>query len=326
MAYAKKITHVDEGLANLIDQFRDKPKLRALLGIYLRQVQDLENAFCEIKEQTELSEPPIVWSGSFANLPATVDGVRLALGVDGSLTPDIGDSSHLWQAEDLTSVDLGTLATEPFNMDLSSGVTQSTDPLFGGGTRDCIANAGAGDYIGTDAGSAQRIPILQDGTEGLLAGCVIILDDQTGGDVSRSIFNQVSVGPVRGWSINCFTSTKTLQAKLYWASGASVTLTTTIDWVPGEAQLILLNIDPAAGKVKLITKDEVVEAAYADEGNYVHQAAARMGYNNIAGWDSFQGKWAQAFTLQYSGSLDAQIGQANHTRFLRYADGLDLDS
>jgi len=44
MAYSKKDTHVEEGLANLISQFEDKKKIRDLLTGYLSQIQNIEDA------------------------------------------------------------------------------------------------------------------------------------------------------------------------------------------------------------------------------------------------------------------------------------------
>lgn len=54
MAYSKKISHVAEGLANLISLFEDKPKILKLFSIYLGQLQELENAFSDLLTETTL--------------------------------------------------------------------------------------------------------------------------------------------------------------------------------------------------------------------------------------------------------------------------------
>ena len=54
MSYSKKTTNVEEGLAKLISQFRDKPKIRAWLTVYIQQFQDLENAFSDLLTETDI--------------------------------------------------------------------------------------------------------------------------------------------------------------------------------------------------------------------------------------------------------------------------------
>jgi len=45
---AKKTTHVAEGLATLIQEYKGKPRIAALLTAYLTQIQDLEDSFFEL--------------------------------------------------------------------------------------------------------------------------------------------------------------------------------------------------------------------------------------------------------------------------------------
>ncbi len=54
MAYTKKTSHIQEGLANLISQFQGKPKIEAFLRILLGQVQDLENAYSDLLTETTI--------------------------------------------------------------------------------------------------------------------------------------------------------------------------------------------------------------------------------------------------------------------------------
>ena len=42
------LEHVNEGLARLIEQYKESPNLRAWISSYLKQVQDLENAIWEV--------------------------------------------------------------------------------------------------------------------------------------------------------------------------------------------------------------------------------------------------------------------------------------
>lgn len=52
MGYTKKTTHVIEGLANLVDQFKNKPRLAALVTSFLTQIQELEDALAQIETDT----------------------------------------------------------------------------------------------------------------------------------------------------------------------------------------------------------------------------------------------------------------------------------
>ena len=47
----QKDTHVQDGLDNLIGQFKDKPTLEAFLSVYLEQLPELEQAFFDIVKE-----------------------------------------------------------------------------------------------------------------------------------------------------------------------------------------------------------------------------------------------------------------------------------
>jgi len=48
MAFTRKTTHVLEGLAQLVEQFRDAPNLGALLSAYMMQVQEIEDVLFDL--------------------------------------------------------------------------------------------------------------------------------------------------------------------------------------------------------------------------------------------------------------------------------------
>lgn len=54
MSYSKKSNHIEEGLAKLISQFNKKPKIRALATSYIRQFQELEDAFSDLLTETTI--------------------------------------------------------------------------------------------------------------------------------------------------------------------------------------------------------------------------------------------------------------------------------
>lgn len=55
MPYEKKTTHVVEALENLIDQFKDKPKIAATLTSWLNQIQELELVLSDLLTETTIT-------------------------------------------------------------------------------------------------------------------------------------------------------------------------------------------------------------------------------------------------------------------------------
>lgn len=54
MGYEKNTEHIGEGIANLVEQFKDTPKLQALLATFLRQIQEVEDAASDVLTETNL--------------------------------------------------------------------------------------------------------------------------------------------------------------------------------------------------------------------------------------------------------------------------------
>ena len=72
MTLTQKSTHVQEGLANLVQQFKDKPDLAALLTSYLEQIQDLETAYFGLLTERTLN----------AAVGVQLDGIGAIVGED----------------------------------------------------------------------------------------------------------------------------------------------------------------------------------------------------------------------------------------------------
>ena len=56
MTLAKNSNHVEEALANRIEQFKDKVRFGDLLTSYVEEVQSIEDALLEIQNETELPD------------------------------------------------------------------------------------------------------------------------------------------------------------------------------------------------------------------------------------------------------------------------------
>lgn len=53
MTITKKTTHVAEAQGNIVEQFKGKTNLETLIGIYVAQLQEIENALDQIRTETD---------------------------------------------------------------------------------------------------------------------------------------------------------------------------------------------------------------------------------------------------------------------------------
>lgn len=340
MAYAKKTTHVDEGLSNLVDQFRDKPKLRALLGIYLRQVQDIENAFCGILESTELSLPEVVppyeWSGVFDYRPVTSAELMEYTGTDGSVSLSLTPANHLWYFGNQAGArdDQGTLAAAVF--DLAGVATINNlieDPAYNQNATDTISeiqsNTGA---FRSGVGPSSLLPSAMDGTMSfLIGGSHTPSSDNDGGDTTRGVWVNYDAPAANGFYL--------------WyqnngaGNGVGRQFILTLDWTAGAESVgssLVFNYDePLAymaladfneGKMRLIvaqgTNIAVDEAPITKSGTFEADASFSIGDPvTISGWSASRGLYGVAFSQEWASTIAAGIGQANMEQFLRYSEG-----
>lgn len=259
------------------------------------------------------------WSKTFNRMALGAGQVANWLGVDGSLTPDIGNVSHLWQAEAVTVQDQGTETAQ--NLTSLAGVVSTTDPDFGNGLRNVLEFTTRNQW--TAASGANPIPDPMDGTKSLLAGLVFRPDSLSGGDTLRNIFGHWQVSPTRGWHVSFFTSNLFPTSRLWWSDGSDDAINAPDVLVNGDPIVLLLNIDMSALLLKIISPFGIATIPITDVGDFdVASKSFLIGDNGISGWDGWLGFWAQAFTFEYLASLDGEIGLGNLERFLQFTDGI----
>ncbi len=76
MALTETTTHVNEALARLLEQFKGKPRIEALLDLYVDQVQEIEVALYDVITETVLST---AIGTQLDNLGAVVNAERQGL-------------------------------------------------------------------------------------------------------------------------------------------------------------------------------------------------------------------------------------------------------
>ena len=108
----------------------------------------------------------------FNKFAADTTELRKWLGIDGSLSEDVGDLSHLWNGTVLTPPDEGTLAVVNSDMvDGGGGATLTKDPNIGSGARDILTYTDK-DTFQTSTLSVIDIPDPRDGTRSFILGMI----------------------------------------------------------------------------------------------------------------------------------------------------------
>lgn len=266
---------------------------------------------------------PFVWSGKFPSMALNSAGLYEYLGIDGSVSPALGNDSHIWQAEDLTGLDVGTLASSPATDMTTSLHANGINAGFGGGGRNILLADSFLDVSATP--TALDVPTAQDGSKSFLVGGVIQIDSYPGADNIRPIFT--SFDGTKGWFV--FTRKDTGDAfKLHFrtiSTGATVhTAISPVTITIGIPIAFMANVDVAAGKIKIMTSEagSYAEDTWADVGDFDSgTAGVVVGEHSNPDWGGWAGLWAQMFSFEYSPALDAQLSADNMTQFLKFNDG-----
>ena len=267
-------------------------------------------------------QAPFEWSGIFDYLALSSAELVQYLGVDGSISPDIGDNSHLWQADvPLGYVeDVGTLEDGTKWDLLTTATTETTDADFGGGVRDVLELSGpTGNLLqrGTD-----DTPSPSDMTKSFMVGFVGRIDAWPAGASSRDLlFNWKVSGANQGWRLYVIYPSGTLVLKLITSTEATnVVITPGI--ALGEAFAVIANVDIKAKKLRIISGGGgFSEVSFPATGVFDQsslQPIQMAAHTYSPGWD---GIFAQAFTLEYASTLDANLGEDSMIQFLKYSDG-----
>ena len=268
------------------------------------------------------SAAPFEWSRQFDILPATNAELVKMLGVDGSVSPDIGIESHLWLTGTAIVVDdIGTLEDNTFDMSvINSPPVADSDFLEG---LQNVTEFSIGDASST-SGSFTEVPNPSDYTKSLIVGFVGRVDATTPGGTARQspYWKTETAGGLHGWELYVPRDTENVVFAFHETSASSF-LSATLPIVFGEPFAVFCNLDFDTGKMKILTSvpGSIATTEPVFTGPWVQNVQLRMGvFSTIS--DGWAGIWARGFTLQYSAALDAEFGEANMTNFLKYADGI----
>ena len=248
------------------------------------------------------------------------------LGIDGSLTVDIGDDSHLWNSDNtLTPPDEGTLAVVNTDLTQNNGGVHGTDSEFAFGQRNLIQYDFPDDRHLSMGGFA--IPNPGDGTRSAIIGIIGQVDAVPADpDGLRSIL--ADGGPDPGWFLFAFDAMDRLRFTLNWAPGAEQTsaVGSANSYQVGDPFLAIANIEFQGAELKLATWTpnlgfDFVTTALTDFGSFASTSNIVVGSLNphIANWAGLDMQWAQIFSFQYLGTLDAEFGLPNVQRFMGFA-------
>ena len=258
------------------------------------------------------------WSGEFPFPASSRSELETYLGLSGG-------GSHLWQQEDTTPVDVGSLATGNYNF-TNSGLAVTTDAEYreGGDIVELNANS---DHQSSGSTSIS-IPASMDGTMSFLAGGIHQVDalNPSGFD-PKNIFSLIHAGG-NGWDIFCWEQSGAVYLRFRVAQnsyGTQTTVTTAVS-VPFSTPFAwFANLDVSGGRMTIQTSvsGSYASVAWSDVGDFDPGGSQpiRHGDSAISGIYGYEGLCAQLFTYEYSG-YDAGIDEDTMNLFLQGCDGL----
>jgi len=273
------------------------------------------------------------WSGTFPLFPSSPGEMRTWLGVDGSVSPDLGDPEWMYDLNSASPPNLGVSGVGGDTLSLTPGggrtpPTLVTRPAYGDGTRD-LWESDVTTYRGAASSGAQ--PPTGSAYDGDVSWCgafICEVDVLNAATSSQYLWNcRNTSSPNKGWAVAALPAASVSAGKIIFQIdwGATIDVVTTENRYDGLGPvLVIFNADFAAGVLKLITPYEYVETPITGlPGNYnPSPKALNTGvYTAIATTGSFTGVQAQFFFFQYPGALNAQIGPANVLQFLKFTDG-----
>lgn len=276
------------------------------------------------------TERVFTWNGCFDILPANSTELLLWLGLDGSDSgPDIGDSSHFWLTDDGAEPpdDEGTLNGGGTDFDFAGvGSPAGTDPCIGLGNR--VLSTMDDINSRREINTIQAIPSPMDGTRSFIAGIILIpVTENPGGAASRAILgNRNNTGTFPGWQMFTFEGNGRPGFIIDWGATDDAlnpgALPLDAAMVPGEPELILVNADFDSLLMKVVTSRGSSSQAFTDQGTFNNTVEPlHLGRFDVAAWSAYQYNFALVFTLGYSDLLDAQLSEANVTRFKKFSNG-----
>lgn len=284
------------------------------------------------------SAGPFEWSGSFDIMP-TASEVETWLGIDGTLTTDLGNQNHHWEFETLT--DTGVLAAAIFNL-IGFGTPQrvlDADYALGAaGNRVFQLDSTTDAYRTTFSAGNMLIPNPQDGTKSFLLGCSFTPSSTNDGGPTvqnRSVMHKYYNSTAAGWYLYFLNDIAPTASNRYrmlfttdWnGANPNQSIISSFVFTYDIPVFVMAIADFAESKLKLIVAQGATiqydEAALSDTGDF--SGDREMSFGDpviISGWDACYGKIGNGFSFEWSSAVASGISSANVTRYLKYTDGV----
>jgi hypothetical protein len=270
--------------------------------------------------------PPYVWDGVINQLPTNTTELRNWLGIDGTVSADIGDNSHMWLMEDTTTEDIGTLGNTDSSL-TGSGVTNTTHADIISGTKNLVNFNSLTDFMSSPVDV--DIPTDKDGGnfggKSFVVGIVFRYLNNGGNTQTKSVMN-CKVGSGNGWDMQLRGSISWNRFNVKWQF-ADITLQNTFSQrANGDNWFLIVNMNFATNIISFL---EPIGSARSfvsdplDQGSFLGSAPIRIGAALTAAgsFGSPDMYVAQAFSFEYDGTFDSEITIANAERFTKKLAG-----
>jgi len=286
---------------------------------------------------------PIPPLNGFDIMPQTEAQMRLFLGVDGSISDDLGDGTHMWRygaGGELGALDEGTLKglDGTFNMGNASGTptySLNADYELGAAGKQVLVIDGDLDQVATSGVNINMIiPAEMDSAEKSFLYTVAFTpdsDNDLGSIASRIIFHNrgASVGDRNGWRLRFLNNERKLRAEIDFDVGAD-TLVSTLTFEYDSPVFAVVVYDFADNKVKMgVAQGENLvfdEQALTGSGSFFTTERLTVG-RSVTYWteswgQSMRGVVGQCSSLEWDAAVPSGITAENVGQYLRYTAGL----
>jgi hypothetical protein len=286
------------------------------------------------------------WSGTFDIMPADPVAAETMLGIDGSLSTDLGNLSHHWRiglggvngVTDIGTLTAGGINPGDFNMGTAAGTPQylsNADYELGAAGREVFTLNGDTDAVATAGGDAGNfIPAspMTTGFRSFLCAVSFTPDSGNTGQAQDNRFilhnRNLSTGDRNGWYIEYGAVARQLRARIDYDTGADI-ITSSFAFAFDLPVFAVAIFDFADNKLKLIVAQGATiqydEITLTGSGSFAATYRICVGKSphwNIAWGGSSYGVIAQVNTFEWSAATPSGITAANVERYLKYTDGV----
>ena len=276
------------------------------------------------------------WTGTFDRMPSDSAEAALWLGIDGTLTTDLGDISHFWRTTVVATPDTGTgtaynttgfnAPTVALNADYESGATGKEVLVVGTDTHAIATAVGSNAIPTSPMSSTHRSYML------CAAFTPAAANDDDAALTERSVVsNRNTLPDYNGWNLFFQNASgaapRRLRSRIDFATGAH-TVTSTLAFTYDLPVFACVVVDFAESLMKIIVAQGATvqydEISITASGSFLSSQRLSIGYPIGLGtpWAPCRGYIGLVNTFEWAVATASNVTEANVARYLKYTDGV----